>query len=175
MTAAIVVLVVVLLAALGLVAGALRVIRPDERGLVFRYGRALPALRDPGVTLVVPFVDRLHRICVESRATEVPSRQVVTRDGATVRIGARVRTRVGDPRLAGLSVPDVPAAVAQVTENALPAFIGHCDAAELAVDRRDTLNEQLREMVAEPAGAWGVHVERVELLVPDREAARGAG
>lgn len=182
MTVAIVVVAVILavLVAVVVVFGSVRVIRPDERGVVFRYGRALPRAREPGKTSIVPVIDRLKRVAVGTRVAEVPVGEVVTRDNVTMSVGAAVYVRVVDPVQATVSVADYLSAVSQLAQTSLRSFVGHCDFDELAdADRgpaRDrssgtAINAQLREVIAEPTEkSWGLQIEHVEIVVPQPQS-----
>jgi regulator of protease activity HflC (stomatin/prohibitin superfamily) len=90
-----------------------RVVKQVERGVVFRLGRAQPQLRRPGMTLLVPAVDRMTRVNVQVVTMPVPAQDGITRDNVTVRVDAVVYFKVDQPaegcrRGAGLRVRDRP-------------------------------------------------------------------
>ena len=63
-----------------------KIIRQFERGVVFRWGRALPGIREPGLTWVNPFTDRLRKVNMQITATAVPGQETITRDNVTMRV-----------------------------------------------------------------------------------------
>lgn len=165
---AVVIVVILVVLAAALLLRSVRVVRPDERGVVFRLGRVRPGVREPGLTMIVPTLDRLERVPMQTRETDAPVDEVVTRDNVTMRIGAVVRVRVVDPVKATIGVADHLAAVSQVMRTSLRSFVGHCDFDELAGSDREQINAQLREFVAEPTEEpWGLQIERVEIVVPE--------
>src|SRR6266498_3204125 len=74
--------------------------------VVFRFGRVLPRLREPGLTRVIPFVDRIQKVNMQIVTMPVPAQDGITRDNVTVRVDAVVYFKVIDPALAIISVQD---------------------------------------------------------------------
>ncbi|MGH3588197.1 MAG: SPFH domain-containing protein, partial [Pseudonocardia sp.] len=91
--------VLIAVVALGLlVLGAsVRVITQFERGVVFRFGRVRAAIRGPGLAVIVPIADRLHKVNMQIVTMPVPAQEGITRDNVTVRVDAVVYYKVVDP------------------------------------------------------------------------------
>ncbi|GHK03330.1 hypothetical protein SY2F82_51270 [Streptomyces sp. Y2F8-2] len=85
---------------------AVRVVKQYERGVVFRLGRLRPEVRGPGLTLVVPLVDRIRRVNMQIVTMPVPAQEGITRDNVTVRVDAVVYFRVTSPADAIVRVED---------------------------------------------------------------------
>src|SRR3712207_8331311 len=99
-----VVLALVLVAVLGLLvlAGAsVRVVTQYERGAVLRFGRLLGDARPPGLTLIAPGVDRMHKVNMQIVTMPVPAQEGITRDNVTVKVDAVVYWRVYHPLRGG--------------------------------------------------------------------------
>ena len=143
-------------------AAAARVIRQYERGLVFRLGRLQPNLRDPGFTMIVPGVDRLHKVNMQIVTLPIPAQEGITRDNVTVRVDAVVYFRVVDPADAVVRVEDYRFAVSQMAQTSLRSIIGKSELDDLLSDR-EKLNQGLAIMIDSPAVEWGVNVDRVEI------------
>ena len=77
--------------------GAARVVKQYERGVVFRFGRVRGDARPPGLTAIVPFVDRMHKVNMQIVTLPVPAQEGITRDNVTVRVDAVVYFKVIDP------------------------------------------------------------------------------
>ena len=88
------------------VGAAARVVKQYERGVVFRLGRLTGDVRPPGFTLVVPLVDRLHKVNMQIITMPLPAQDGITRDNVTVRVDAVVYYRVVDPANAIVEVQD---------------------------------------------------------------------
>ena len=139
-----------------------RVVKQYERGVVFRFGRVRPRLLRPGLAVVVPFVDRLHKVNMQIITMPVPAQDGITRDNVTVRVDAVVYFSVKDPVRAAVDVQDYLAAIAQVAQTSLRSIIGKSDLDDLLCDR-EQLNQGMELMIDSPALGWGVHIERVEI------------
>src|SRR4029450_8127494 len=114
-------------AALVSAAVSVRVVKQFERGLVFRFGRIRDRVRGPGLAVMVPFADRLHKVNVQIVTMAVPAPERITRDNVTVKVDAVVYFRVVDPVRAIVNVEDYPFAVSQVAQTSLRSIIGKSD------------------------------------------------
>jgi regulator of protease activity HflC (stomatin/prohibitin superfamily) len=140
-----------------------KIIRQYERGIVFRWGRALPGVREPGLIWVNPFTDRLRKVNMQITVAAVPGQETITRDNVTMRVDAVVYYRVVDPFKAIVNVQNYPFAVAQVAQTSLRAVTGRSDMDRL-LSERDKVNAELKEVIDEPTEQpWGIRVERVEV------------
>src|ERR1700735_785801 len=140
-----------------------KIITQYERGLVFRWGRALPDIRQPGLTWVNPFTDRLRKVNMQIIVAAVPGQEAITRDNVTVKVDAVVYYRVVDPVKALINVQNYTFAVSQVAQTSLRSVIGHSDLDQL-LSERDKVNAKLKEVTAAPTEEpWGIRVERVEV------------
>ena len=139
-----------------------RVVKQVERGVVFRLGRAQPRLRRPGMTLLVPAVDRMTRVNVQVVTMPVPAQDGITRDNVTVRVDAVVYFKVINPLRAVVEVQDYGFAIAQVAQTSLRSIIGKSELDDL-LSNREHLNEGLEVMLDSPAAAWGIEIDRVEI------------
>ncbi|MGV9454284.1 slipin family protein [Streptomyces sp. NPDC003635] len=144
------------------VMAAARVVKQYERGVVFRLGRLRPQVRGPGFTLVVPFVDRLHKVNMQIVTMPVPAQEGITRDNVTVRVDAVVYFKVVDASDALVQVEDYRFAVSQMAQTSLRSIIGKSDLDDLLSDR-EKLNQGLELMIDSPAIGWGVQIDRVEI------------
>ncbi|MFL6141023.1 MAG: slipin family protein [Labedaea sp.] len=140
----------------------LRVIKQYERGLVFRFGRVRPAVREPGLAVIMPVADRMQKVNMQIITMPVPAQDGITRDNVTVRVDAVVYFKVIDPALAVIKVQDYRFAVAQVAQTSLRSIIGKSDLDDL-LSNRERLNEGLEVMIDSPALEWGIHIDRVEI------------
>jgi regulator of protease activity HflC (stomatin/prohibitin superfamily) len=152
------------LGAIGLIgaAASVRIIKQFERGLIFRFGRVRDRVHEPGLALIAPFADRLHKVNMQIVTMGVPAQEGITRDNVTVKVDAVVYFRVIDPVRAIVNVEDYPFAVSQVAQTSLRSIIGKSDLDDLLTNR-ERLNEGLELMIDNPAVEWGIHIDRVEI------------
>ncbi|MYT72816.1 MULTISPECIES: slipin family protein [unclassified Streptomyces] len=141
---------------------AARVVKQYERGVVFRLGRLTPAVRGPGLTMIVPFVDRLRKVNMQIVTMPVPAQDGITRDNVTVRVDAVIYFKVVDAAEAVVQVEDYRFAVSQMAQTSLRSIIGKSDLDDL-LSNREQLNQGLELMIDSPAVGWGVQIDRVEI------------
>ncbi|WP_084557613.1 slipin family protein [Hamadaea tsunoensis] len=145
-----------------MVLGGVRVVNQVERGVVFRFGRALRRVRQPGLTIVVPLIDRVRKVNIQIITLPVPSQEGITRDNVSVKVDAVVYFRVVDPMKAIIEVQNYRVAVELLAQTSLRSTIGKAELDEL-LSNRDELHRGLQEVLSAPMAAWGIHIERVEI------------
>ena len=140
-----------------------KVVTQYEQGVVFRFGRALPGLRGPGLTWVNPFTDRLCKVNMQIVVAAVPGQEAITRDNVTLKVDAVVYYRVIDALKAIINVQNYTYAVSQVAQTSLRSVIGQSDMDQI-LSERDKINAHLKDVIDAPTeGPWGIRVERVEI------------
>ncbi|MGS2616632.1 SPFH domain-containing protein [Micromonospora sp. LZ34] len=156
-----VVIVLALLALLGTLS--VRLVQQYQRGIVFRFGRVLDRVRQPGLQLIVPVADRMVRVSMQTVVMGVPPQGAITRDNVTLTVDAVVYYRVVDPVKALVNVHDYPSAVLQVAQTALRSVIGKADLDTVLGDR-ERVNAELKAVIDAPTEKpWGLLIERVEV------------
>ncbi|WP_409237125.1 slipin family protein [Streptomyces sp. PA5.6] len=141
---------------------AARVIKQYERGVVLRLGKLQSSVRGPGFTMIVPLVDRLHRVNMQIVTMPVPAQDGITRDNVTVRVDAVIYFKVMDAAEAVVEVEDYRFAVSQMAQTSLRSIIGKSNLDDL-LSNREKLNQGLELMIDSPAIGWGVQIDRVEI------------
>ncbi len=155
-------LIAILVVGVVCVAASAKVVKQYERGVVFRFGRLQERTRGPGITMIIPAVDRLQKVNLQIVTMPVPAQEGITRDNVTVRVDAVVYFRVEDAARAVVNVEDYLFAVGQVAQTSLRSIIGKSDLDDL-LSNRERLNQGLELMIDSPALGWGVHIDRVEI------------
>ncbi|GAA0808095.1 SPFH domain-containing protein [Spirilliplanes yamanashiensis] len=150
-------------AALLLLVSTVRLVQQYERGIVFRFGRVVPRVREPGLRLIIPLADRMVKVTMQTVVMPVPAQGAITRDNVTLTVDAVVYYRVVDPIRALVNVRDYPRAVLQVAQTALRSVIGRADL-DILLSDRERINSELKSVIDAPTEKpWGVLIERVEV------------
>ena len=174
-TTAIAALAVLVLLVLAL---SLKIITQYERGIVFRLGRLRPVY-DPGLHLVVPFLERLVRVDTRVVTLTIPPQEVITEDNVPARVNAVVLFNVTDPVKAVMAVENYAIATSQIAQTTLRSVLGRVDL-DTVLAHRSALNADLRDIIEKLTEPWGVQVSVVEIKdveIPEqmqRAMARGA-
>jgi regulator of protease activity HflC (stomatin/prohibitin superfamily) len=162
MTVGLVVAIVAAVLVVAFVARSVRVVPQARAGLVERLGRYQRTLT-PGLALVVPFVDRVRPLIdLREQVVSFPPQPVITEDNLVVSIDTVVYFQVNDPRAATYEIANYIQGVEQLTVTTLRNVVGGMDL-EQTLTSRDEINAQLRGVLDEATGKWGIRVNRVEL------------
>ncbi|MGY1717129.1 slipin family protein [Geodermatophilus sp. SYSU D01106] len=157
-----IVLVVVGVLALVTVGASLKMVQQYQRGVVLRFGRLLPGVREPGLRVLIPYVDQMTKVPVQTLVLDVPSQGTITRDNVTIGVDAVVYFRVVDPVRAVINVENYMVATSQVSQTSLRSVIGRADLDTLLSDR-EAINSELRAVIDTPTEEWGIKIDRVEV------------
>ncbi len=147
-------------------AAAVKIMPQARAGVVERVGRYNRTLQ-PGLTLIIPFVDRLlPKIDLREQVVTFPPQAVITEDNVNVGIDTVVYYTIIDPKAVTYEVAQPIRAIEQLTITTLRNVIGSLDL-EQALTSRDSINAQLRTVLDEATGKWGIRVNRIELKAID--------
>lgn len=144
----------------------IRIIKQGYTGVVERLGRFHKVLQ-PGLNFLVPFIDRVaYHVDMREQVRSFPPQPVITEDNLVVSIDTVVYFQVTDARAATYEIADYLSAVEQLTTTTLRNVVGGMNLEE-ALTSRDTINGQLRTVLDQATGKWGLRVGRVELKAID--------
>jgi len=162
----VIVVVIVVIFVLTILFRAIRIIPQAYAGVVERLGKYHKTLM-PGLNILVPFIDRLRPLVdMREQVVSFPPQPVITEDNLVVSIDTVVYFQVNDARAATYEIANYLGAVEQLTTTTLRNVVGGLNLEE-ALTSRDNINGQLRVVLDEATGKWGIRVGRVELKAID--------
>jgi regulator of protease activity HflC (stomatin/prohibitin superfamily) len=168
-SAALIVLLVLVVFALVLLARTIRVIPQARAGVVERLGRYSRTLT-PGLTMVVPFIDRVRPLVdLREQVMSFDPQPVITQDNLVVNIDSVIYFQVTDPKATTYEIASPVNAIDMLTVTTLRNVIGGMTL-EQTLTSRDQINDQLRGILDDATGKWGIRVHRVELKAIDPPA-----
>ena len=169
MTAGLIVLLVVAALVLLTLARTIRVVPQARAGVVERFGRYSRTL-NAGLTIVVPFVDRIRdMIDLREQVVSFEPQPVITEDNLVVNIDTVLYFHVTDARAAAYEINNFIQAAEQLTVTTLRNVIGGMELEE-TLTSREKINSELRGVLDEATGKWGIRVNRVEIKAIDPPA-----
>jgi regulator of protease activity HflC (stomatin/prohibitin superfamily) len=162
----VIVVVIVVIFVLTILFRSIRIIPQAYAGVVERLGKYHKTLM-PGLNILVPFIDRLRPLVdMREQVVSFPPQPVITEDNLVVSIDTVVYFQVNDARAATYEIANYLGAVEQLTTTTLRNVVGGLNLEE-ALTSRDNINGQLRVVLDEATGKWGIRVGRVELKAID--------
>jgi regulator of protease activity HflC (stomatin/prohibitin superfamily) len=157
------IIVVIVLAALILLGLAMsaRIVKQYQDGVLFRFGRVVGE-RKPGLRLIIPFVDVLHRISLRIVTMPIQSQGIITRDNVSVDVSAVAYFKVVDAVKSVVAIENVYSAIDQIAQTTLRKVVGQHTLDE-TLSETDKINLDIRAILDVTTVEWGVQVTLVEL------------
>jgi regulator of protease activity HflC (stomatin/prohibitin superfamily) len=162
-------LLVIVVAAIFFLSSSVRTLREYERAVIFRLGRSTRAILNPGgqgngpgLVMLVPIIDKMVKVSLQTVALDVPPQDVITRDNVSIKVSAVIYFRVIDPERAIVAVQDYLYATSQIAQTTLRSVLGQVELDDL-LSARDKINQQLQRIIDEHTEPWGIKVANVEV------------
>jgi len=148
---------------------AIKIVPEYQRLVVFRLGRSIGP-KGPGITWLIPFIDRAVRVDLREQVREVPHQTSITKDNAPISIDFLWYYKVLDPAESVLQVGNFESAAAGIAATTLRAVIGGIPLDDV-LSEREHINNMLRTRLDEVTERWGVKVTNVEIreIIPPRD------
>ncbi len=160
--ASLIVLAVLVVFALFVAAKTVRIIPQARAGVVERLGRYQRTL-GPGLAIVIPFIDKVRPLIdLREQVVTFPPQPVITQDNVSVQIDTVLYFTITDPRAASYEIASPLQAIEQLTVTTLRNIVGALTLEE-ALTSRERVNTELRVVLDERTGKWGIRVNGVEL------------
>jgi regulator of protease activity HflC (stomatin/prohibitin superfamily) len=158
---AVAVAIIIFLVLLLIVLSGFRIVQEYERGVIFRLGRCVGA-KGPGLFYIIPFLDKMRKVNLQTQAVPVASQQVITKDNVTVAVDAVAYFKVIDPVASVIKIQNWFNAAQLVAQTSLRSIIGRHELDQL-LGERDRINSELKIALDDQTEAWGVQVDLVEV------------
>jgi len=158
--AIVVIVIVVVLLLIGL-AMSVRIVEQFEKGVLFRLGK-VRSVKDPGLVLIIPFVDVMHSVSLRIVTMPIQSQGIITKDNVSVDVSAVAYYKVVDAEKSVIAIESIQAAIDQIAQTTLRKVVGQHSLDE-TLSETDRININIREILDVQTQDWGVLVTLVEL------------
>jgi regulator of protease activity HflC (stomatin/prohibitin superfamily) len=165
-TGTVVVFVVIVVAALLIIvalAQSIKVVQQGYVGVVQRFGRYVAPVRPPGVTLILPFIDRLVRVDMRETPRTGDRQEVITADNVAVAVNATIFSQVVDAQAALFAVSNYFVAIDQQARTTLRNAFGNVSL-DQALSQRERINASMQEQMEQVTDKWGIRISRIEIV-----------
>ena len=144
-----------------IIVAAVRIVNEYERGVIFRLGRVIGA-KGPGLFLIIPIVDRMVKVNLQTITMDIPPQDIITKDNVTIRVNAVTYFNVTEPVNSVVKIQNHVYATSQIAQTTLRSVIGGVELDELLINR-DAINATLQQIIDGITDEWGVKVTLVEV------------
>lgn len=139
----------------------IRMLQPNERGIVVRLGKYRRTVGS-GITFLIPFLEAIRKVDIREQVVDIEPQEVITKDNVVVTVDAIVYYEVTDPFKLYYSIANFKLAVTRLAQTSLRNMIGEMDLDQTLVSR-EVINKKLRQTLDDATEKWGVKVTRVEI------------
>ena len=149
---------IVLLIILGL---SIRIVNQYERGVHFRLGKVI-GVKDPGLRLIIPLVDRLEKVSLRIVTMPIPSQNIITQDNVSIDVAAVAYFKVTNAYDAVVAIENYNRAVNQIAQTTMRNVIGQFLLDDV-LSSTSKINERIKEIIDKHSEPWGVQITAVEI------------
>ncbi len=149
---------IVLLIILGL---SIRIVNQYERGVLFRLGKVI-GVRDPGLRLIIPIVDRLVKVSLRIVTMPIPSQNIITQDNVSIDVAAVAYFKITNAYDAVVAIENYNRAVNQIAQTTMRNVIGQFLLDDV-LSSTTKINEKIKEIIDKHSEPWGVQITAVEI------------
>jgi regulator of protease activity HflC (stomatin/prohibitin superfamily) len=144
------------------VTGGIRIINQYERGVVFRLGKAQAHIREPGLRLIIPFIDQMRKVSLRIVTLPVDSQKIITKDNVSIDVAAVAYYQIKDPTKAVVAIENVVSATYQIAQTTVRNIVGQSTLDDV-LSKTSKINEAIKAILDNATEAWGIYVSTVEL------------
>ena len=149
---------IIILIILGL---SIRIVNQYERGVHFRLGKVI-GVKDPGLRLIIPVIDRLDKVSLRIVTMPIPSQKIITQDNVSIDVAAVAYFKVVDAYDAVVAIENYNRAVNQIAQTTMRNVIGQFLLDDV-LSSTSKINEKIKEIIDKHSEPWGVQVTAVEI------------
>ena len=151
--------IIFLIALLAIGLSGVKIFKEYQRGVVFRLGR-LVSFRGPGLSFVIPFIEKMVRVDMRIVTMSVPPQDVITRDNVSVKVAAVIFFRVVNPNSTITQIENYLFGTSQLAQTTLRSVCGQAELDEI-LSQREKINAQIQEIIDTQTEPWGIKVALV--------------
>jgi regulator of protease activity HflC (stomatin/prohibitin superfamily) len=154
--------VIILFIILVIIINGVRIINQYERGVVFRLGKVQSPVKEPGLRLIIPIIDKMRKVPLRTVTLPIESQQIITRDNVSIGVSAVAYYQIQDPIKSIVEIENVISAVYQIAQTTVRNVVGQSNMDDV-LSQTTAINEKIKDILEATTERWGVFVNTVEL------------
>ena len=152
----------IIIAGLILVIMGLRLVNQYEKGVVFRLGKVMSPPKEPGLRVIIPFIDLMKKVDMRIVTLPVDSQQIITKDNVSIDVAAVAYYQVTDAIKSLVEINNVVSATYQIAQTTVRNVIGQ-SSLDQVLSETSAINDKIKGILDTATEKWGVYVSTVEL------------
>ncbi|HSX35705.1 MAG TPA: slipin family protein [Patescibacteria group bacterium] len=152
-----------------IIAKGVRIINQYERGVVLRFGKLRPQVKNPGIRVIIPVVDQMRKVPMRTVTLPVDSQKIISKDNVSIDVAAVAYYQIVDPIKSVIEIENVVAAIYQIAQTTVRNVVGQSTLDEV-LSQTDKINDAIKGILDGATEKWGVYVSTVavkDIQLPD--------
>lgn len=145
-----------------IIAYGLRIVNQYERGVVFRLGRVRKNVKEPGLRVIIPIIDRMRKVAMRTVTLPIETQKIITRDNVSIDVAAVAYYQIMDPIKSIVEIENVVSATYQIAQTTVRNVVGQTTL-DHVLSETVALNEKVKAILDTATEKWGIYVSNVEL------------
>jgi len=145
-----------------IVAYGVRIINQYERGVVFRLGKVQSGVKEPGLRLIIPIIDRMRKVSLRIVTLPIESQKIITKDNVSIDVAAVAYYQVADPIKSIVEIENVVAATYQIAQTTVRNIVGQSSLDDILSETL-IINEKIKTILETSTEKWGIYISTVEV------------
>jgi len=145
-----------------IVLAGVRIVNQYERGVVLRLGKLRPNIKEPGLRLIIPFVDQMRKVSLRVVTLPVDSQKIITKDNVSIDVAAVAYYQIKDPIKSIIEIENVINATYQIAQTTVRNVVGQ-SALDEVLSQTSVINDKIKKILDVATAKWGIYVSTVEL------------
>ena len=145
-----------------LLVSGIRVVNQYEKGVVFRLGRVVFPIKEPGLRFIIPMIDKMRKVSMRTVTLPIETQKIITKDNVSIDVAAVAYFQVVDPVKSIVEIENVVSATYQIAQTTVRNVVGQTSL-DHVLSETGALNEKVKTILDVATEKWGIYVSNVEL------------
>lgn len=155
-------LIFLVIVVIGFILSGVKIINQYERGVVFRLGKVRGGVKQPGLRLIIPIVDKMRKVSLRIITLPIESQKIITKDNVSIDVAAVAYYQVSDPIKSIVEIENVISATYQIAQTTVRNIVGQSSLDDI-LSETVAINEKIKSILENSTQKWGIYISTVEV------------